>query len=167
MSQQPPRSNLYPLQGGRKDNPEHPYRTAFIMSLITGAGAVIATLVVQGVISRATRRGRQEEFVALQQQQPMFAPFPPMMAPQPGGYVYMQPGMQMPMPMQMPMMQQPPAQGFPQALTYQTKSSRRPAPANDTPPEWFSMFVKKQDARFKKLEAQLADDDEYEEDETG
>lgn len=164
MSQQPPRSNLYPLQGGRKDNPEHPYRTAFIMSLITGAGAVIATLVVQGVISRATRRGRQEEFVALQQQQqPMFAPFPPMVAPQ-HPYMYMQPGMPMPMPM--PMMQQPPAQGFPQALTYQTKSSRRPAPANDTPPEWFASFVKKQDQRFKKLEAQLADD-EYEEDETG
>lgn len=170
----PRRPNLFAVDGGRKDNPtEHPYRTAFIMSLITGAGAVMATLAVQAVFNRAARRGRQEEFLALQQQQqPMFSAFPPMMpaGPMPmqgGGYVFVQqPGMgMMPMPV---MQQQPPQQGFPQALTYQTKSSRRaPPPANDTPPEWFASFVKKQDSRFRKLEAQLAEDEEYEEDEAG
>jgi len=161
----PKQPNLHVVGGNRTANPpENQYKTAFVTAIVTGVGTVLATLGVQWIVGRASRKNREEEERFMRQQLMLQQPFMTSAQQQqmipPPGYILV------PAPMQQPVAA-PPA--FPQALTFPATRRRRSAPtevpANGAPPAWFAAWAKKQDARFKQIEQQLADVDEEYEDE--
>lgn len=155
--------HLRAVDGGARPNPpDNPYKVAFVTAIVTGVGTILATLGVQWVVGRASRRNREEE-ERLMRQQIMLQPMMPLTSAQqvapPPGYM---------------LVPAPPAAAvapsFPAALTFPAAPRRRRAveqlPANGAPPAWFSKWAKQQDARFQQIEAQLASDDgDYEDDE--
>lgn len=157
--------HLRAVDGGARPNPpENPYKVAFVTAIVTGVGTILATLGVQWVVGRASRRNREEED-RLMRQQMMLQPFMPLTSAQ---QVATPPGFML-VPTAAPAAVAAPS--FPAALTFPAAPRRRASaeqlPANSAPPLWFSKWAKQQDARFKQIEAQIAADyDDEDEEET-
>lgn len=166
-------TKLYAV-GNAKPNPStNPYRDLAITVALTAAISTATTMTVQWLAGRA-RRSREREEAPPQQQ--MLMGFPgfgqtmmpqgysqPMMPMQPGyGQPMMGPGGMMWLP-QPPRFDQNPA--MPQALAASSNPSRSRKAESGTEPAWFASFRKEQETWRRKLESNLVEvEDEDEED---
>jgi hypothetical protein len=165
MTQRPPHLRAVDGTASRSQPDGNYYKLAFYTAIITALGSIVATLGVRWAIERATRRGRAQEA----QEHPSLAPLTsgPVGLPPGGTFVYYPPTQS-----RNPWLElNPENPQFPAALSMPvTPRPRRPipnTPANDSMPPWFAgwaeQFAKMQDKRFRRIEAELAGDDDDEE----